>query len=171
MSRSQLPLNALRAFEAAARHASFTHAAEELHVTQAAVSHQVKALEERLGVALFVRRPRGLEITSEGEALLPDLRDAFDRMTNALERVGRKANSGTLNVSLPPPRLLTRSCARASPRLQSSTARNTVFVSGIRMGYSNNCAIGRWITDLDRARPGPPARRRRRPGRSAGTRL
>ena len=100
MSRSQLPLNALRAFEAAARHASFTHAAEELHVTQAAVSHQVKALEERLGVALFVRRPRGLEITSEGEALLPDLRDAFDRMTNALERVGRKANSGTLNVSL-----------------------------------------------------------------------
>jgi DNA-binding transcriptional LysR family regulator len=100
MSRSQLPLNALRAFEAAARHASFTHAAEELHVTQAAVSHQVKALEERLGVALFVRRPRGLEITSEGEALLPDLRDAFDRMTNALERVGRKANSGTLSVSL-----------------------------------------------------------------------
>ena len=62
MSRSQLPLNALRAFEAAARHASFTHAAEELHVTQAAVSHQVKALEERLGVALFVRRPRGLDI-------------------------------------------------------------------------------------------------------------
>ncbi len=60
----------------------------------------MKALEERLGVALFVRRPRGLEITSEGEALLPDLRDAFDRMTNALERVGRKANSGTLNVSL-----------------------------------------------------------------------
>ena len=100
MSRSQLPLNALRAFEAAARHASFTHAAEELHVTQAAVSHQVKALEERLGVALFVRRPRGLEITGEGAALLPDLRDAFDRMTNALERVGRKANSGTLNVSL-----------------------------------------------------------------------
>ena len=64
MSRSQLPLNALRAFEAAARHASFTHAAEELHVTQAAVSHQVKALEEKLGVALFVRRPRGLEIVS-----------------------------------------------------------------------------------------------------------
>ena len=91
MSRSQLPLNALRAFEAAARHASFTHAAEELHVTQAAVSHQVKALEERLGVALFVRRPRGLEITSEGAALLPDLRDSFDRMTNALERVGRWA--------------------------------------------------------------------------------
>src|SRR4029453_15667568 len=100
MSRSQLPLNALRAFEAAARHASFTHAAEELHVTQAAVSHQVKALEERLGVALFGPPPRGPQITREGGALLPPLRDAFDRMTNALERVGRKANSGTLNVSL-----------------------------------------------------------------------
>ena len=90
MSRSQLPLNALRAFEAAARHASFTHAAEELHVTQAAVSHQVKALEERLGVALFVRRPRGLEITSEGEALLPDLRErtCFTTATELLNNKG-----------------------------------------------------------------------------------
>jgi len=123
MSRSQLPLNALRAFEAAARHASFTHAAEELHVTQAAVSHQVKALEERLGVALFVRRPRGLEITSEGEALLPDLRDAFDRMTNALERVGRKANSGTLSVSLVTTFALggwRRACIVSSPSIPRS---------------------------------------------------
>src|SRR5260370_7689515 len=100
MSRSQLPLNAPRALEAAARDASFSNAAEELHVTQAAVSHQVKALEERLGLALSVRCPRGLDITGEGQALLPDLRDAFDRMTTALARVGRKANSGTLNVSL-----------------------------------------------------------------------
>src|ERR1700742_3641438 len=100
MSRSQLPLNALRAFEAAARHASFTHAAEELHVTQAAVSHQVKALEERLGVELFVRRPRGLEITGEGQALLPNLRNAFDLMTNAFERVAPKANSGISILSL-----------------------------------------------------------------------
>ena len=67
MSRSQLPLNALRAFEAAARHASFTHAAEELHVTQAAVSHQVKSLERHIGVALFRRLPRCLLLTAEGE--------------------------------------------------------------------------------------------------------
>ncbi|MBM3643160.1 MAG: transcriptional regulator GcvA [Alphaproteobacteria bacterium] len=100
MSRAQLPLNALRAFEAAARHSSFTQAADELHVTQAAVSHQVKGLEERLGVPLFIRRPRGLEITAEGQGLLPDLRDAFDRMTQALDRVGRKSSAGTLNVSL-----------------------------------------------------------------------
>ena len=120
MSRSQLPLNALRAFEAAARHASFTHAAEELHVTQAAVSHQVKALEERLGVALFVRRPRGLEITGEGQALLPDLRDAFDRMTQAMERVGRKSSAGTLNVSL----VTTFALAWLVPRLHRFQARH-----------------------------------------------
>ena len=69
-------------------------------MTQAAISHQVKGLEERLGMALFRRLPRGLILTEDAQALLPDLRDAFDRMTNALERVGRKANSGTLNVSL-----------------------------------------------------------------------
>ena len=94
------PLKALVAFDAAMRTGSFSLAAAELFVTPGAVGQQIQKLEEWLGVALFVRRPRGLEITSEGEALLPDLRDAFDRMTNALERVGRKANSGTLNVSL-----------------------------------------------------------------------
>jgi len=71
------PLNALRAFESAARHLSFTRAADELHVTQAAISHQVKGLEERLGVKLFRRLPRRLLLTDEGQALLPDLRDAF----------------------------------------------------------------------------------------------
>ena len=59
MSRAQLPLNALRAFEASARHLSFTRAAIELCVTQAAVSHQVKGLEQRLGASLFRRLPRG----------------------------------------------------------------------------------------------------------------
>ncbi|HBO5414918.1 TPA: LysR family transcriptional regulator, partial [Pseudomonas aeruginosa] len=63
MVRPHLPLNALRAFEASARHLSFTRAAIELCVTQAAVSHQVKSLEERLGVTLFKRLPRGLMLT------------------------------------------------------------------------------------------------------------
>ena len=71
MDRPHLPLNALRAFEASARHRSFTRAAIELCVTQAAVSHQVKNLEAQLGVALFRRLPRGLMVTEEGEALLP----------------------------------------------------------------------------------------------------
>ncbi len=86
MVRPYLPLNAFRAFEASARHLSFTRAAIELNVTQAAVSHQVKSLEEQLGVALFKRLPRGLMITAEGESLLPVLRDGFDRMADALER-------------------------------------------------------------------------------------
>ena len=86
MVRPYLPLNALRAFEASARHLSFTRAAIELCVTQAAVSHQVKVLERRLNVTLFKRLPRGLMITPEGEALLPVLRDSFDRMADMLER-------------------------------------------------------------------------------------
>jgi LysR family transcriptional regulator of beta-lactamase len=86
MVRPYLPLNALRAFEASARHLSFTKAAIELRVTQAAVSHQVKVLESRLNVTLFKRLPRGLMITAEGEALLPVVRDSFDRMADTLER-------------------------------------------------------------------------------------
>ncbi|MDQ1198012.1 LysR family transcriptional regulator [Agrobacterium sp. SORGH_AS 787] len=86
MVRPHLPLNALRAFEAAARHLSFTRAAIELCVTQTAISHQVKLLEDRLGAALFKRLPRGLMITDEGLALLPTLRDSFDRMADILQR-------------------------------------------------------------------------------------
>lgn len=85
-TRPYLPLNALRAFEASARHLSFTRAAGELCVTQAAISHQVKALEQRLGAPLFRRLPRGLAITDEGLALLPVLTDAFDRMGELLDR-------------------------------------------------------------------------------------
>jgi len=93
------PLNALRAFESAARHLSFTRAADELHVTQAAISHQVKALEERLGVKLFRRLPRRLLLTDEGQALLPDLRDAFNRMALAIDRLSARSAVGTLTVS------------------------------------------------------------------------
>jgi DNA-binding transcriptional LysR family regulator len=100
MPRPLPPLNALRAFEAAARHLSFTRAADELHVTQAAVSHQVKALEERVGVKLFRRLTRGLLLTEEGHALLPDLREAFDRLAQAVDRIGRQGGQGTLNISL-----------------------------------------------------------------------
>ena len=86
MIRPNLPLNALRAFEAAARHLSFTRAAEELCVTQAAVSHQVKGLEENLGLRLFRRLPRGLALTDEGLALLPVLEESFGRIGAALGR-------------------------------------------------------------------------------------
>lgn len=86
MDISQLPLNALRAFEASARHTSFTRAGLELRVTQTAISHQVKSLEEVLGVTLFKRLPRGLTLTDEGQALLPVLTDAFQRMSATLSQ-------------------------------------------------------------------------------------
>ncbi|EPW8622724.1 TPA: LysR family transcriptional regulator AmpR, partial [Enterobacter cloacae] len=80
MTRSYLPLNSLRAFEAAARHLSFTHAAIELNVTHSAISQHVKALEQHLNCQLFVRVSRGLMLTTEGENLLPVLNDSFDRI-------------------------------------------------------------------------------------------
>ena len=103
MARRLPPLNALRAFEAGARHLSFTKAADELHVTQAAVSHQVKALEDHLGVRLFRRLTRRLALTEEGRALLPVVSEAFDRIAEAAERIGRDGGRPrTLTVSVTP---------------------------------------------------------------------
>lgn len=82
-------LNALRAFAVAGRHLSFTRAADELHVTQGAVSRLVKQLEEDLGVSLFSRGPRGLELTEAGAAYLPPLTEAFDRMVAATKLIAR----------------------------------------------------------------------------------
>jgi LysR family glycine cleavage system transcriptional activator len=87
MTRRLPPLGALRAFEAAARHLSFTKAADELHVTQAAVSQQVKTLEEALGLKLFNRYNRRLALTDAGQYYLPPLRDAFDTMAVATQRL------------------------------------------------------------------------------------
>lgn len=86
MDNSQLPLNALRAFEAAARHCSLTKAGLELRVTQTAISHQVKSLEEVLGVKLFRRLPRGLALTDEGMSLAPILTDAFRHLRATLSQ-------------------------------------------------------------------------------------
>src|ERR1700741_359306 len=100
MARLTAPLNALRAFEAAARHLSFTRAAGELCVTQAAVSHQVKGLEERLGAVLFRRLARGLVLTDEGQALLPVLTDCFDRIGRAMLRFREGAVHEALTVGV-----------------------------------------------------------------------
>lgn len=94
-----LPLNALRAFEASARHLSFTRAGMELNVTQAAVSAQVKNLEARLGVSLFRRLPRGLALTDEGQALLPMLSDSFGRLGTILEQFRGGAYREPLTVA------------------------------------------------------------------------
>ena len=102
MSRRLPPLNGLRAFEAAARHLSFTRAADELNVTQTAISHQIRALEERLGVRLFRRLPRGLVLTEEAQLYLPPIRHAFDQIAAATERLSREQTGGVLTVSLLP---------------------------------------------------------------------
>lgn len=86
MAKTHVPLNALRAFEVSARQLSLTRAGLELRVTQAAVSHQIKSLEEILGVRLFRRLPRGLALTDEGQALLPVLSESFGRIRATLDR-------------------------------------------------------------------------------------
>jgi LysR family glycine cleavage system transcriptional activator len=93
------PLNALRAFEAAARHLSFAMAAKELHVTPAAISHQVKGLEEHLGHRLFRRLKRGLELTRAGQLLQPKLSEGFGRLGDAVEDLRSLGEEGTLAVS------------------------------------------------------------------------
>lgn len=85
--RSRLPLNALRAFEAAARHLSFVSAADELGVTPTAVSHQIRQLEEILGAPLFRRRPRPISLTNLGAKLLPDLTHGMDKIEHAFQSV------------------------------------------------------------------------------------
>ena len=102
MPRRMPPLNAVKAFEAAARHESFTRAAEELCVTQGAVSHQVKALEAELGLKLFNRERQRLVITEAGRAYLIVVRDAFDRIAAGTERLLQRQSGGALAVSVSP---------------------------------------------------------------------
>ena len=102
MPRQLPPLNALRAFEAAARSESFTRAAEELCVTQGAVSHQVKALEADLAIKLFNRERQRLVITEAGRDYLAIVRDALDRIAIGTERLIERQNAGVLTVSTSP---------------------------------------------------------------------
>ena len=102
MKRWLPSLNGLRTFEAAARHRSFTRAAEELGVTQTAVSHQIRTLEERLGLKLFDRRGRALRLTEAAESYLPSVRSAFDELHDATDRLIRRDADATLTVSTLP---------------------------------------------------------------------
>lgn len=93
------PLNSLRAFEAAGRHLSFTKAGDELAVTPTAISHQIRLLEDTLGVKLFRRLPRQLLLTDQGQMLLTEAKDAFQRLAHAVERVAAGGLSGPLTIS------------------------------------------------------------------------
>lgn len=102
MARPLPPLNALKAFESAGRHLSFTKAAAELNVTPAAVSHQVKALEDLLGVPLFNRLTRALRLTEAGQAALPTLGQGFDKLARGVEQIRAFGDSEVLTISVSP---------------------------------------------------------------------
>ncbi|MBX3499750.1 MAG: transcriptional regulator GcvA [Alphaproteobacteria bacterium] len=96
------PLNSLRAFVVAAKHMSFSRAANELHVTPAAVSQQIRQLEDYLGVELFKRSNRNLLLTAEGQSCLPGLTEAFDGIVQALQQISAGGKAGPLTVSVAP---------------------------------------------------------------------
>src|SRR5436853_2220311 len=102
MSRPLPPLNALKAFEAIARHLSFAKAADELHVTPAALSHQIRALEGQLGLALFHRRTRAIELTDAGRLVYPGLHAGFESVRNAIGQLARARDGNVLVISATP---------------------------------------------------------------------
>lgn len=164
MDRPQLPLNALRAFEAAARHLSLTRAGLELCVSQAAVSHQVNALEQRLGVPLFRRLPRGLALTDEGAALVPVLAESFDRISAVLDRYagGRMREVLTLGVvgtfatGWLLPRLPDFAAAHPFVDLRMLTNNNRVDLAGEGLDYAIRFGDGAWRgADADRLMTAP----------------
>jgi LysR family transcriptional regulator of beta-lactamase len=150
--RSQLPLNGLRAFEAAARQLSFTRAAAELCVSQAAVSHQIKLLEDRLGVALFRRHAKGVALTDEALLLAPALEEAFDRISALLERV--QSNEvhevvtvgavGTFAVGWLMPRMADFRRRRPHIDLRLLTNNNKVDLAGEGLDYAIRFGGGAW---------------------------
>jgi LysR family transcriptional regulator, regulator of gene expression of beta-lactamase len=152
MVRPHLPLNALRAFEASARHLSFTRAAIELCVTQAAVSHQIKALETRLGVQLFRRLPRGLALTDEGVALQPALAESFDRIAELVEGIANGeatqllsvAAVGTFATGWLLPRLPGFRTAHPRIDLRLFTNNNRVDLAGEGLDYAIRFGDGAW---------------------------
>jgi len=126
MPRSLPPLNACRSFEAAARHASFARAGEELHVTAAAVSHQVKQLEGWLGHKLFHRSHNGLALTERGRAFLPAVREGFAQIAKGVEAISSTTIAPPLAISVAPnfalkwliPRLGTFAQAHPAARIE-----------------------------------------------------
>ncbi len=131
MPRRLPPLNSLRSFEAAGRHLSFTKAAQELAVTQAAVSQQVKALEQQLGVNLFKRLPRQLVLTMAGETLLPVVSKSLDQISSAVTAIRDNPGKEKLSVRLAP----SFAAKWLSPRLRAFQDENPDI--GLVLNHSN----------------------------------
>ncbi len=151
MARRMYPLNALRAFEASARHLSFVRAADELSVSAAAVSQQVKRLEDFLGLPLFRRLTAGLLLTESGQLLLADLGEVFLRLDKAMERVLESDSRGALNLTVAPtfaamwliPRLQKFYTLHPDTDIRISTSLGLVdfqrddYHAAIRLGHGN----------------------------------
>ncbi|MGI0116321.1 LysR family transcriptional regulator [Zooshikella sp. RANM57] len=153
--RPYLPLNALRAFESSARYLSFTQAAQEMHVTQAAVSQQVRMLEERLGTVLFKRLPRGLEMTDEGRLLFPVLTNAFAHIEAVLKQFEHNHHShevltigavGTFAVSWLMPRLKAFRENNSFIELRLLTNNNLVNLAAEGLDFAIRFGDGSWPT-------------------------
>lgn len=152
MSGSHLPFNALCAFEASARHLSFTRAGLELCVTQSAVSHQVKTLEEMLKVKLFRRLPRGLALTDEGLALLPVLTETFGRIRATLDQFAdghfqeavMVGAVGTFATRWLLPRVQTFRKAHPNVDLRIYTNNNRVDIAGEGLDFAIRFGDGSW---------------------------
>ena len=157
MSSRLPPLNALKAFEVTARHLSVKKAAVELNVTPAAVSHQIRALEENLGVQLFLRHNRALQLTEAARACLPKLREGFDNLAQAVERVRAHKGGGMLMVSAAPsfaarwlmPRL--HRFLEAQPEIDVRvSARLRQTAQGTRKGaVAERASVDAWLADSD----------------------
>lgn len=151
------PLNALKAFEVTARHLSVKKAAVELSVTPAAVSHQIRALEENLGVQLFLRHNRALQLTEAARACLPKLREGFDNLVQAVARVRAHKGGGMLIVSAAPsfaarwlmPRL--HRFLEAQPEIDVRvSARLRQTAQGARKGaVAERATVDAWLDDSD----------------------
>ncbi len=168
MPRSLPPLTSLRAFEAAARSLSFTRAARELHVTPAAISHQIRGLERFLGVVLFQRAGRRLELTSDGQLAAEHFKEAFDRIARGVQALRPQSREGELTVSVTPafatrwlvPRLQSLSAALPQARLKLVTGTGPVDFDrdeidlAIRFGRGGHEAVvseklfGEWVAPV-----------------------
>ena len=181
MKRTHLPLNGMRVFDAAARHLSFTRAADELAVTPAAVGQQIRALEDTLGVVLFRRTTRGLELTPEAEGGLTALRDGFLQFEEAVRAMQAGQSSKSLTIAAPRdvvqkwlmPRLAGIAAADGDLRFVLLTSDDGVDFAqanldlAIRWGDGPGEHEGEAI-ESEGTCDGPPRRRKRRMSRSAG---
>ena len=150
------PLNSLKAFEAAARHLSVKKAAIELNVTPAAVSHQIRLLEDYLGVQLFHRYNRALELTDAARASLPKLREGFDALVQAVERLRSHVTGGVLTVSAAPsfaarwlmPRLHRFIAAHPEVDVRVSARMRRLSVDG-KGDVAERATVETWLDDSD----------------------